>query len=149
MSESASQSPWWKRLIRSAVFPLLVYVALTQVFRENYPFSHYPMYSKPNSESLCMQFLADGDGKPLPVAWHTGVTPSKVAKLHANRMRNHRDETAASLDVLNFLREQNADRRGRELPQSITLVETTLAYSGGGIVESNRVLAVHSTSPKP
>ena len=149
MSESTIRLPWWKRLTRWAVFPLLVYLALTQAFRENYPFSHYPMYSKPNSDSLSIQFLADGDGKPLRVAWHTGVTPSKVAKLHANRMKKHRDDQAAALDVLSFLRQQNADRRGRELPQSISLVEMTLAYKEGGIVESKRVLAVDSTPQKP
>ncbi len=149
MSDSTNQSPWWKRLTQCAVFPLLVYLALTQAFRENYPFSHYPMYSKPNSEALCIQFLADGDGKPLPVAWHTGVTPSKVAKLHANRMKKFHDDKAAAVDVLSFLREQNAGRRGRELPQRIELIETTLAFKDDGIVESSRMLAEDTAPAKP
>ena len=82
MNGSPAQQPWWRRLTQLAVFPLLVYLVLTQLIRENYPFSHYPMYSRPNSKALGIQFLADGDGKPLPVVWHTGVSPSKVAKLH-------------------------------------------------------------------
>ena len=140
MTDPVPAAPLWKRLMQHAVFPLLVYVALTQVFRENYPFSHYPMYSRPNSESVQIQFLADGDNKPLPVAWHTGVTSSKVAKLHANRMKKHHDEKAAAIDVLHFLRETNAGRRGRELPERIRLVETTITLDNGRVVETQRVL---------
>jgi hypothetical protein len=141
MSEAPSQPPFWKRLTRHAVFPLLVYLVLTQLIRDNYPFSHYPMYSKPSAGDLHIQFLADGDGKPLPVSWHTGVTGSKVGKLLANRMKQHKTEKAAALDVLHFLRETNEGRRGRELPERIQLVETTLAFTDGKLVESSRVLA--------
>lgn len=141
MSQGSSQPPFWKRLVRHAVFPLLVYLVLTQLFRDNYPFSHYPMYSKPSSADLHIQFLADGAGNPLPVAWHTGVTGSKVAKLHANRMKKLNNEKAAALDVLHFLRETNEGRRGRELPEQIQLMESTIAFTDGKLVESNRVLA--------
>ena len=76
----------------SPLVTLAIYTVLSLVIKENYPFSHYPMYSKPSAADLHIQFLADGEGKPLPVAWHTGVTGSKVAKLQANRMKKHNNE---------------------------------------------------------
>jgi hypothetical protein len=132
----------WVRLGRHAVFPLLVYLVLSQALRENYPFSHYPMYSQPSSRPLKFQYLADGSGKPLPVSWHTGVTPSQVGKLHGTRNKKHDDDAAAAaMDVLAFLRTQNAKRKGRELPARIQLIETSIGFDHGGFAESNRVLA--------
>jgi hypothetical protein len=132
----------WARLRRHAVFPLLAYLVLSQALRENYPFSHYPMYSQPSSRPLSFQFLADGSGNPLPVAWHTGMTPSQVGKLHGTRKKTHGDDAAAAAaDVLAFLRTQNAKRKGRELPARIQLMETAIGFEHGGFAESNRVLA--------
>ena len=128
---------WWL-----AVVPLLLYLLLAQVIRENYPFSHYPMYARPTSRPLSFQFLADGSGTPLPVSWHTGVTPSQVGKLHGNRKKQHDDDAQkAAQDVLAFLRTQNAKRKGRALPPRIQLVETAIGFKDGGFTESNRVLA--------
>lgn len=141
MNDAARSEPRWLRITHHAVFPLLIYVLLTQVFRENYPFSHYPMYSKPNSEELHLQFLADADGKPLPVVWHTGITPSKVAKLHANRLKKYHDESKAAQDVLRYLREANDGRPRRALPARVRLMETTIEFKDGRIAESSRVLA--------
>ena len=138
-----------KQFTGHAVFPLVVYVMLTQVLRENYPFSHYPMYSKPNSESLDIQFITDGDGKPIPVVWHTGITPSKVSKLMGNRLKAGWSDRDAALDVLVFLRKQNAGRRGRLLPDKIKLMETSIAIQSGKVVESQRVLAEDSNPAKP
>jgi hypothetical protein len=139
MAESASR---WARLRRHAVFPLLVYLVLSQALRENYPFSHYPMYSQPSSRPLHFPFLADGSGNPLPVAWHTGMTPSQVGKLHGTRKKKHDDdEKAAAADVLAVLRTQNALRKGRELPVRIQLIDTAVGFEHGGFTESNRVLA--------
>lgn len=149
MNAPATGPGRWRRLARHPLFPLLVYLGLTQILRENYPFSHYPMYSRPNSGSLRMQFLADGEGKPLPVAWHTGITPSKVAKLHANRMRKLHDDRSAALEVLRFLREANAERPRRPLPARIRLMETELSVPGGRVVETHRVLAEDNPALKP
>jgi hypothetical protein len=145
----AEQGSKWARLRRHAVFPLLVYLVLTQVLRESYPFSHYPMYSKPTSKPLKFQFLADGDGNPLPVGWHTGITPSQVGKTYGDRKGTLASEQAAAENVLLHLRTQNARRKGRPLPERIQLIETTVAMKPGGFTETNRVLAEHQVSPKP
>lgn len=149
MNDTVPKPSRWRRLTRHPVFPLLVYLVLTQVIRENYPFSHYPMYSRPGPGPLDIQFLADGENHPLPVVWHTGVTASKVAKLHGNRLKKLHDQKAAADDVLLFLREANTERRGRELPAQIRLVESRLSFVDGRIVESQRVLAENSVAPKP
>lgn len=131
-------------LLRHPVFPLLVYLVLAQLIRENYPFSHYPMYSQPGSDALKFQFVADGEGHPLPISWHTGVTPSQVCKMHGDRKRKHsQDEHKAAMEVLAFLRTQNSKRKGRQLPDRIQLIETSVGIEGGGFSESNRVLAEH------
>lgn len=137
-----------KKFTGHAVFPLLVYLVLTQVLRENYPFSHYPMYSKPNSESLDIQYLADGEGKPLPVVWFTGITPSKLSKLMGDRLKTRKNNKDAALDVLAFIRIQNSSRRGRLLPDKIKLMETSIAIQSGRVVESQRVLAENSSLSK-
>jgi hypothetical protein len=137
----SSAPPFWKRVIRHPIFPLLVYLALTQLIRDNYPFSHYPMYSKPRPGPIYVEFLADESGKPLRVLWHTGITASKVAKLHANRLKKFHDENAAAADVLVFLREANTRRPGRELPPCIRLVQSRLEFENGGVVETQKTLA--------
>jgi hypothetical protein len=139
----------WARLRRHAVFPLLVYLVLTQVLRESYPFSHYPMYSRPTSRPLKFQFLADGAGAPLPVAWHTGITPSKVGKMYGDRKEKFETEREAALDVLAYLRKQNSRRKGRALPERIQLFETEIGLKAGGFSESNRLLAEHQVQPSP
>ena len=58
----------WRPWVRHPTFPLIVLVLLTQIFRDEFPFSHYPMYSKPTSRPLKWQYMADGDGKP----WQPG-----------------------------------------------------------------------------
>ena len=140
MEPSAMPRPssWWLPLL-----PLMAYLVLTQVIRENFPFSQYPMYSRPTSRPLKFQFLADGSGNPLPVGWHTGMTPSQVGKMHGERKKDAPSEEAAALKVLEFLRAQNAKRKGRELPARIQLVETSIGFDHSQFAETNRVLAVH------
>ncbi|MEI6535510.1 MAG: hypothetical protein WCN98_09240 [Verrucomicrobiaceae bacterium] len=134
----------WKRMIFHPVFPLIIYVLLTQLVRDEYPFSHYPMYSKPNSESVGIQFLADGNGRPLPIMFHTGLSSSQVSKLMGNREKKFATHEEAGRDVLKYIRSVNAGRRGRELPSRIQLVETTIGFKDGVLVESRQVIAEDS-----
>jgi hypothetical protein len=142
----AAPASTWERLRRHAVFPLLVYLVLTQVLRESYPFSHYPMYSKPTSRPLPFQYLADETGKPLAVGTRTGITPSQVGKMYGERKKKFPDEREAALEVLKDLRARSERRKGRELPPRIQLIETTIGFKPGGFSETNRVLAEHSMS---
>jgi hypothetical protein len=145
----ASARPRWRRFVCHPVFPFLVYLVLTQLIRDNYPFSHYPMYSKPNSESLSFQYLADEKGNPLPIRWATGMSPSQLSKIHRNRMGKNSSEQAAALDVLQFVREQNHQRKGHELPEQIRLMEKHMAFTNGQLTESSRMLAQQTEKKEP
>lgn len=142
--------PWWRRFVCHPVFPFFIYLGLTQAIRDNYPFSHYPMYSKPNSESLSFQYLADGDGKPLPLKWHTGITPSQLSKRYRESKRHNPADEAAALEVLGRMREQNDLRKGRALPERIQLMEDNIRFAADGtLVENKRSLAIHTAPNQP
>ncbi|WP_050031249.1 hypothetical protein [Verrucomicrobium sp. BvORR034] len=150
----------WKRLRRHPVFPLLVFVVLAQIVRDNYPFSHYPMYCNPTSRPLPFQYLADRNQQPLPVVWHTGVTPSRVGKkfgYHKSQLieedikqakkenRDPRPESdfkpEAGHDVLVFLRKQSLLRKPhRHLPEDVLLMEVTLSFADDGFHENHKVV---------
>ncbi len=139
----------WRTLWRHPVVPLLVLLLLTQILRDEYPFSHYPMYSNPTSRPLKWQYLADGDGKPLAHVYHTGISPSQVGKMHGTRKQRFATEEEAALDVLKYLRAMNAKRPRRPLPEKIVLIETKIGFGDGHFIETNRVLAGHVLRKEP
>ena len=142
-SPPPAASRWWMRLLRHPVFPLIVLVLLTQVFRDEFPFSHYPMYSNPTSRPLKWQYMADGDGKPLAHVYHTGISPSQVGKMHGTNKKHFATEGEAAMEVLKYMRNMNAKRPKRPLPERITLIETQIGFGDGHFIETNRVLAEH------
>ena len=137
-----------KRL-RHPVTPLLLYLVITQVVRDQYPISHYPMYSKPNAEAVEIQFLADGQGQPLPIMFHTGLSPAQLSKLVANRSKKLPTREEAGRDVLKYLREMNAQRPRRPLPAHIQLIDATLAFADGHLTESHHLLAEDTSPSQP
>jgi hypothetical protein len=146
MTDAAAR-PGWKRFVCHPVFPFLVYLVLTQLIRDNYPFSHYPMYSKPNSESLAFQYLADGDGKPLQVRWYTGMSPAQLAKRFRTDMRKNPTEEKAAQALLADIRERNLDRPKHALPDHIQLMEDRLSFDDGKLVENKRVIVGEASKP--
>jgi hypothetical protein len=147
-AEPTPPPPRWRPWVRHPVFPLLVLVLLTQIFRDEFPFSHYPMYSKPTSRPLKWQYMADGDGKPLAHVYHTGISPSQVGKMHGTNKKHFATEEQAALEVLKYMRNMNAKRPKRPLPEHITLIETQIGFGDGQFIETNRVLAEHVLPPK-
>ncbi len=129
------------------MFVFIIYLVLTQLIRDNYPFSHYPMYSKPNSESLAFQYLADGESKPLQVRWYTGMSPAQLAKRFRTDMRKNPSEEKAAQVLLADIRERNQDRPKHALPDHIQLMEDRLSFDDGKLVENKRVIA--GEAPKP
>lgn len=150
----------WQKLLRHPVFPLLCFVLLAQIIRDNYPFSHYPMYANPSDKPLPFQFLTDAKGNPLPVVWHTGITPSRVVKKFGTRRlelyeaeeklarREKREpkpedyfKEQAGRETLEFLRKQSHGRPQRKhLPEDILLMETIISYENGHIQEVTDVV---------
>lgn len=149
--------------MRHPIFPLVCLIPLTQAVRDEYPVSHYPMYSQPTSRELRFQFVAGADDKPLPITWHTGITPSQVGKqysrfkailIKAEEKRtgeNLNDLTGdletkikdqAGTKTLAFLRERSLTRtQNRHLSQAIKLYEVTLGFGDGHFTESQKVVA--------
>jgi hypothetical protein len=80
---------WW---LRTPLTALVLYCVVSVNLQENYPFSHFPMYSNPSAERP-YYVLADGSGNPLPIATLTGITCPKVGKLY----RTECQERAAKL----------------------------------------------------
>jgi hypothetical protein len=144
----AVPAPWWRRLVRHPIFPLMVLVLVTQLTRDQFPFSHYPMYSMPTSRPLKWQYLADGDSKPLAHVYHTGISPSQVGKMFGSYKHDFLTEEEAGLAVLKYLRQKNAQRPKRPLPERIQLIETKIGFGDGHFIETNTVVAEHVQPPR-
>lgn len=149
--------------LRHPIFPVLCLIPLTQVVRDQYPVSHYPMYKQPTSDSLGYHFITDAKDKPLPIKWHTTITASQVGK----KFNRHKTDsiakeerkqgltfdevpaelaksasTAAGLETLTFLREQSLKQKpDRHLKQGLRLHEVVLAFGNQGFTERDSVVA--------
>ncbi len=154
---------WFRRFMRHPIFPLACLIPLTQIVRDEYPISHYPMYSQPTTRELRFQYVAGADDKPLPVVWHTGITPSQIGKKYsrhkailiaAEEKRTGQDlddltgeletkiKSAAGTETLEFLRKLSFKRKAdRRLKQSIKLYEVTLGFGHRQFTETQKVVA--------
>jgi hypothetical protein len=154
---------WFRRFMRHPIFPLVCLIPLTQIVRDEYPISHYPMYSQPTTRELRYQFVAGADDKPLPIIPHTGITPSQVGKKYSRhkailiaaeekRTGQKLDELtgdleqtikrAAGIETLEFLRKLSLDRKpAQHLVQTIKLYEVTLGFGDGHFTESQKIVA--------
>ena len=154
---------WFRSLRRHAIFPILVYIVVSMVLKENYPFSHFPMYSKPTARPLSYSYIADGTGRggalgePVPLLYYTGLTPSALHKsLGHYKGRYEKDESLskeeiasrAGADVLEYVRERNAPRQKwgskRFLPETIQYVRVRISYGDGTFIETPEVIAVNT-----
>jgi hypothetical protein len=154
-------SPWFQRLQRHAIFPILLYLPLSQALRDNfYPVSHFPMYSNPTSKPLKIHSLTDEEGKLLAVLTHSGVTPSHMSKMYGGFLKEKINQErklaakegrsvkpeedffqAAAVEVLTVLRKQSLKRpAARQLRQSIQLRESQVSVGAGAFEEKMEVL---------
>ncbi len=155
----------WRAFWRHPLTPLLVLGLALQLVREEYPFTHYPMYSRPAAEPNGYYYITDAGGDPLPVTWHTGMTPSRVGKqfltirLDFIRAEERRSGTSgrdfskaviaefderAGIEVLHYLREMSLQRSRnpeRHLTGGLQLVEGRLRRGRQGLEETERVIA--------
>jgi hypothetical protein len=137
------------KIILLIVLPL--FCALSLALKENYPFSHYPMYGDPDPVSLYYH-LADGEGKPLPIEKLTGKSAPKLGKI----LRGHAERRAKELklthynklppeewtpicqETLAYLRQQ-AGVLKKELPTKLKIMKTEIRFENGKVVESPKV----------
>jgi hypothetical protein len=155
-------STGFQRLRRHAIFPILLYLPLSQALRDNhYPVSHFPMYSQPTAKPLKIHLLTDEQGQLIPVLPRAGVTPSHMSKMYGgyHKALIQKDAAAAAkenrpaateeslmpeaaLSVLKVLRKQSLKRKEKQhLRGSIQLRESQIGFGDGAFVETTQVLA--------
>ena len=167
MPNAPRSSRWrqrWRAFRLHPVFPLVCLLFFTQLVRDDfYPFSHYPMYSRPSKGELSFSYVADAAGHPIPVKEETGLTFSKIGKkyrsesldriqaLEAGTGRKFSDlpENSrkpilkeAALATLGFVREQSFKRHAAgDLTGTLRLMEINLRLQGGKFTETETLLA--------
>ena len=153
---------WFTALRAHALFPVLLYLPLSQALRDNhYPVSHFPMYSNPTDKPLNIHSLTDATGKLLPIMNTSGVTPSHMSKMYGGYLKKMlADEPKlagklkqvprteeelsplAAREVLLVLRQSSLKRSQKwQLRQSIQLRESRVGFGQSGFTETQQVLA--------
>lgn len=145
-----------RRWLRHPIAPIFGFCLVSLVAGEFYPLSPFSMYSNPSPVPLRICYLTDEEGKPMPVLWHTGVSPASLTKKYGT----HRGEIAEAIEeghrppmndveiraeagreVLRWLRGLSMKRKNRELTGSLQLVEIAVSADGEGLQETSRVVA--------
>jgi hypothetical protein len=140
---------WW---LRTPLTALLLYCLVSVFLQENYPFSHFPMYSNPSPERP-YYMISDGDSNPIPIATLTGVTCPKIGKIYrkeceevAKKLKLNKDrlpaehKQAVGEKMFSYLRTE-ADARQKTLPPKLQLVRMEISYQGGKLSESPEIIA--------
>ena len=160
-TDQAEQSPSrFRRLRKHFVFPILIYIVASMILKENYPFSHFPMYSDPSPKPLHYSYIADGTGKdgklgePIPLLYYSGLTPSALHKsLGHHKGTFEKDKSLdraqinsrAGAEVLKYVRRRNAPRQKwgskRFLPETIQYVHVAISYGDKEFIETPKVIA--------
>jgi hypothetical protein len=88
-----SRPPTFRRrliLTLAALSPFLAVTALCLGFKENYPFSDFPMYSTFTDQTFYV-YVADQDGRPVPVQDITYARTSKLKRIYDTGLKKARD----------------------------------------------------------
>ena len=131
--------------------------------KEFYLFTHIPMYSDPESTAPYF-YLADGEGKPLAVKSHGGITNPKMRKMYKTKLaayceahgldkNNPPPEAVEEIgtEVMNFLR-RHAIGRKNPLPETVRLMHVAIepAPAPDGFKETTTLVFEHTTAaPTP
>lgn len=152
MVNRMTTSLWW----RHPIMPLIVFVLASKIIGEFYPFSPFSMYSNPSPVPLRFCYVTDGDEEPLPLLWHTGISPASLTKKY-NTHRGEIEEALkkgersglaeediraeAGLIALKWVRQLSYKRPKRELTGPVKLVEVLVGTDERGLVETERAVA--------
>jgi hypothetical protein len=67
----AAREPWYRLFLHTPLTALAIFVILSLIAKENYPFSNFPMYASPSAERAYF-VITDGEGNPIPIGTLTG-----------------------------------------------------------------------------
>jgi hypothetical protein len=148
----ASLQTVWRFLKRSPIGVMMLYMIICLQVQENYPFSHYPMYSNPSPERP-YYMVTDEEGKPIAVGDLTGITSPKVGKRYRTFVEEEAKklkvkavelpaagQQAAGMRIFQQLRE-GAAKRKRELPAKLQLIRAELSFEDGKVKDSFQTMA--------
>ena len=144
------QEPWPRLLWHTPLTALAIFVIVCLIAKENFPFSNFPMYSRPAAERGYF-LVTDGEGQAIPVGTLTGVTASQVGKAYrkkskelaqtvrvSGQSRSDRDRLVGA-EIFQMLREQAA-KRVKDIPAKLQLHLVEIRFEDGKIKEKRRVL---------
>lgn len=139
----------------SPIGALLIYTFLSLELKENYPFSHYPMYSNPSDERH-YYLITDGSGQPIPIQTLTGVTCPKIGKIFrkkAEELAKKHDVKAKDLspegvqevcDEMFAQLRQEAEGRQQTLPDRLQLKKSFISYQDSKVVENVELIGTET-----
>jgi len=140
-----------RRLREGGWLPLLVVTSACLLFREQYPFSNFPMYSTFGSSTWYV-YLADGNGQPIPSATAVGMSTPTLKKVFTTELRKERErqhlrgkltpagEQAAGEQLLARLRRPSVAQTGGS-PQPLRLYEVEITLRSGRLEKATRLVA--------
>jgi len=147
----AAREPWYRLFLHTPLTTLAIFVTLSLIAKENYPFSNFPMYASPSAERAYF-VITDGEGNPIPIGTLTGVTSSQVGKTYRTKSRKHGAEMKKSgkesrmerdrvvgTEIFHMLR-QRASKRGKDLPEKLQLHLVEIRFAHGHLEETKRIL---------
>ncbi|MGH7788284.1 MAG: hypothetical protein ACRERC_15545 [Candidatus Binatia bacterium] len=81
-----------RRRIYGSTLLVGVLVLVNLQIRENFPFSHFPMFARPGPHPVDYYFLTDGQGAPLATRHVAGITTPAIKKILAHAVAAERRE---------------------------------------------------------
>jgi hypothetical protein len=100
-------------------FPLkvcLVFVVLCLALKENFPFSHFPMYESFSDYSFVV-YVADKNGDPIPIEAISGQRTNALKKIFNKEQKKVRKSLEASgvkIDGYQFMTKEQRQPAGEE-----------------------------------
>ncbi len=131
---------------------LALYCVVSLLLEENYPFSHYPMYSNPGADRS-YYIVADSEGQPIPIVDLTGITCPKVGKMYRKKAVELGKRLKLSSSSLPPEQQQKvgeeifaqlrlyAKQLNKALPAKLVLQKVDVSYRDGKVSETPEVLA--------
>lgn len=144
-----------KWVVAAGKLPFLGVVALAvllQIAKENYPFSHYPMYSR-LTDNVEYYYLTNAKGEPIPQGIYFGSSTSKTKKMLNTRLgkitggRNIDNATLAEVSeagrqTLQYLMDHiHEDRRAQVTREGLQLHQVYVERRGNKLVTTPLFIA--------
>ena len=131
---------------------LFIITLLNLILKENYPFSHYPMYSR-FSRSTFYIFVTNEKDEPLPLRSFCGVSAAILRKMYesflyqSTKKRSNKIEELTSEDlkpisksILDYVKTSAEKKKSKIDFKSLRLYEATISIDNGSISRERKLL---------